>query len=45
MTAEHWDHDIHSPVIEVHPDRSVSLDEDCDCPPECWECESDGIVR
>ena len=43
--AEHWDHDIHGPVIEVWPDDSVSLDEDCDCPPECPDCEREGVQR
>jgi hypothetical protein len=45
VTGEHWDHDIHGPVLLVMPDRSVDLDEDCDCPPDCAGCEREGITR
>jgi hypothetical protein len=41
----HFDHDIHGPVIEVHPDRSTTLDEDCDCPQDCAGCEREGVHR
>jgi len=43
--AEHWDHDIHGVVLEVWPDGHVSIDEDCDCPPDCVDCEREGVTR
>ncbi len=43
--SDHWDHDIHGPVIEVWPDGRQTLDPDCDCPSDCADCETDGIVR
>lgn len=45
MSDEHWDHDIHGPVFMVMPDRSITVDEDCDCPPTCIDCELEGVVR
>lgn len=43
--AEHWDHDIHGPVLLRYPDGSINVDPDCDCPRDCRECEIDGVVR
>lgn len=43
--SEHWDHDIHGPVLLRYPDGSTRLDEDCDCPPDCPECADEGVDR
>lgn len=43
--APHWDHDIHGPMFQVWPDDSVTVDEDCDCPLDCDDCEDEGIDR
>lgn|GEM_PF-4153496 len=38
----HDDHDIHGQLIEIWPDGEVVLDEDCDCPDDCLECNFEG---
>lgn len=43
--VEHGDHDIHGLMVEVHPDGSQTIDEDCDCPPNCAQCEAEGAIR
>lgn len=44
--ADHEDHDIHDLVLEIHPSRpDLTVDEDCDCPPGCEQCEDEGVMR
>jgi hypothetical protein len=43
VPEQHWDHDIHGPVIEVWPDGATTLDPDCDCPADCPGCEREGV--
>ena len=44
-TAEHSDHDIHGLLVEVHPDGTQTIDEDCHCPPDCAPCKAEGVTR
>lgn len=43
--ADHDDHDVHGPVIEVWPDGRTTVDPDCGCPPDCEGCEREGVSR
>jgi hypothetical protein len=47
VSGEHWDHDIHGPVLLVGPGSTLvyDVDEDCDCPPDCEPCEAEGVTR
>jgi hypothetical protein len=42
---QHDDHDIHGLVVEVWPDGSQTIDDDCDCSPDCAQCRAEGVVR
>lgn len=41
---EHYDHDVHGVVIVSGPD-GFDIDEDCDCPRDCPDCETEGVLR
>lgn len=43
--AEHSGHDIHGPVLDVYDDGHQVITPDCACPPDCADCEREGIDR
>jgi hypothetical protein len=45
MADDHTGHDIHGLIVEVWPDGSQTIDEDCECPTDCPKCKAENILR